>query len=91
MKKPLIGILTLAYGLSLPAFAADTAALTISGRVATPTCSTNIINEKAQQRCGKNTYLINTQNMAVPSHGVVTQTVNLPNDANKKIIISSYD
>ncbi len=67
MKKPLIGILTLAYGLSLPAFAADTATLTISGRVATPTCSTNIINEKKLNSVvGKNTYLINTQKYGSP-------------------------
>lgn len=91
MKKPLIGILTLAYGLSLPVFAADTATLTLSGRVASPTCSTDIVNEQPLQRCGENTYLINTQNITAHSRGVVTQTVNLTNDASRKIIINSYD
>jgi type 1 fimbria pilin len=91
MKKPLIGILTFAYGLSLPAFSADTATLTLSGRVVTPTCSVAIVNEHPQQHCGKNTDFIDTQNMAVHSRGVVTQTVNLTNDVSRKIIISSYD
>ncbi|WP_117092208.1 DUF2574 family protein, partial [Klebsiella pneumoniae] len=51
MKKPLIGILAFAYGLSLPLFAADTATLTLSGRVVSETCSTDIVNKQPQQRC----------------------------------------
>ncbi|ADC60407.1 DUF2574 family protein [Klebsiella variicola] len=91
MKKPLIGILTFAYGLSLPLFAADTATLTLSGRVVSETCSTDIVNKQPQQRCGKNTYLIASQNSVTNARGVITRTVNLPDDASRKIIISSYD
>ncbi|HDS5429447.1 TPA: DUF2574 family protein [Klebsiella variicola] len=91
MKKPLIGILAFAYGLSLPLFAADTATLTLSGRVVSETCSTDIVNKQPQQRCGKNTYLIASQNSVTNARGVITRTANLPDDASRKIIISSYD
>ncbi|XFU45564.1 DUF2574 family protein [Klebsiella pneumoniae] len=91
MKKPLIGILAFAYGLSLPLFAADTATLTLSGRVVSETCSTDIVNKQPQQRCGKNTYLIASQNSVTNACGMVNRIVNLPDDTSRKIIISSYD
>ncbi|EMH0754523.1 DUF2574 family protein [Klebsiella quasipneumoniae] len=53
MKKPLIGILIFAYGLSSPLFAAETANLTLSGRVVSETCNTDIVNKQPLQRCGK--------------------------------------
>ncbi|XFJ62594.1 DUF2574 family protein [Klebsiella variicola subsp. variicola] len=80
-----------APSLSLPLFAADTATLTLSGRVVSETCSTDIVNKQPQQRCGKNTYLIASQNSVTNARGVITRTVNLPDDASRKIIISSYD
>ncbi|MRE39868.1 DUF2574 family protein [Klebsiella quasipneumoniae] len=91
MKKPLIGILIFAYGLSSPLFAAETANLTLSGRVVSETCNTDIVNKQPLQRCGKNTYLIASKNIENHARGVVTRTVNLSNDTSRKIIISSYD
>ncbi|WP_430691062.1 DUF2574 family protein [Klebsiella quasipneumoniae] len=91
MKKPLIGILIFAYGLSSPLFAAETANLTLFGRVVSETCNTDIVNKQPLQRCGKNTYLIASKNIANHARGVVTRTVNLSNDTSRKIIISSYD
>lgn len=45
MKKTLsLGIIVLAYGLSLPALGTDTATLTISGNVVAPTCSIEVVN-----------------------------------------------
>jgi type 1 fimbria pilin len=53
MKKSLfLGVITLAYGMSA-GFASDTATLTISGRVVEPTCSTDVVNNDVQQRCGQ--------------------------------------
>ncbi|WP_323084370.1 DUF2574 family protein [Klebsiella quasipneumoniae] len=49
MKKPLIGILIFAYGLSSPLFAAETANLTLSGRVVSETCNTDIVNKQPLQ------------------------------------------
>ncbi|WP_371079185.1 DUF2574 family protein, partial [Salmonella enterica] len=54
MKKSLfLGFITLAYGMSLQALASDTATLTITGRVVEPTCSTDVVNNTVQQRCGQ--------------------------------------
>jgi hypothetical protein len=89
MKKPLIGILAFAYGLSLPLFAADTATLTLSRgfqKPAVPISSINNLSSVAERIPS-----IASQNSVTNARGVITRTVNLPDDASRKIIISSYD
>ncbi|WP_407246156.1 DUF2574 family protein [Klebsiella pneumoniae] len=100
MKKPLIGILIFAYGLSSPLFAAETANLTLSGRVVSETCNTDIVNKQLRIRHGatslwpdkvRSTAFIASQNSVTNACGMVNRIVNLPDDTSRKIIISSYD
>jgi type 1 fimbria pilin len=55
----LMGTIILTYGISASAFASDTATLTISGRVVEPTCSTDVVNNNVQQRCGQDSSFFN--------------------------------
>lgn len=70
----LLGLITLAYGMSSSVFASDTATLTISGRVTEPTCSADVVNNKVQQRCGITTLTPNIREVAShPVRGVATE------------------
>ncbi|EFG7799339.1 DUF2574 family protein, partial [Escherichia coli] len=50
-KYWLSGAVFLAYGLASPAFSSDTTTLTINGRISSPTCSMDVVNNHLQQRC----------------------------------------
>ncbi|MEZ7797415.1 DUF2574 family protein [Citrobacter pasteurii] len=87
-----LGIITLAYGISTSAFASDTATLTISGRVTEPTCSTDVVNNDVQQRCGKTFHFSTVNNVASsPARGVVTEMVTVPGDTTRQIVLNRYD
>lgn len=69
MKKSLfLGFITLAYGMSLQALASDTATLTITGRVVEPTCSTDVVNNTVQQRCGQTLHHTDINNVTPLLH-----------------------
>ena len=87
------GILVLVYAMSSPAFSSDTATLTISGRVTTPTCSTEVINSQLQQRCGNITQLLNMHEINATSsvRGVATEVVSVAGDARRQIVLNRYD
>ena len=88
----LLGLITLAYGMSSPAFASDSATLTISGRVTEPTCSADVVNNKVQQRCGITTLTPNIREVAShPVRGVATEVAPLKGDAARQIVLSRYD
>ncbi|QLO04843.1 DUF2574 family protein [Citrobacter freundii] len=88
----LLGLITLAYGMSSSVFASDTATLTISGRVTEPTCSADVVNNKVQQRCGITTLTPNTREVAShPVRGVATEVAPLKGDAARQIVLSRYD
>jgi type 1 fimbria pilin len=88
----LLGLITLAYGMSSSAFASDSATLTISGRVTEPTCSADVVNNKVQQRCGIVTLTPDLHEVAShPVRGVVTELVPLGRDATRQIVLSRYD
>ncbi|HHW4411957.1 DUF2574 family protein [Citrobacter freundii] len=88
----LLGLITMAYGMSSSAFASDSATLTISGRVTEPTCSADVVNNKVQQRCGITTLTPNIREVAShPVRGVVTELVLLGGDATRQIVLSRYD
>lgn len=88
----LLGLITLAYGMSSSAFASDTATLTISGRVTEPTCSADVVNNEVQQRCGIATYISDTHEVAShPVKGVVTEVVAARGDSTRQIVLSRYD
>ncbi|EKU4728896.1 MULTISPECIES: YehE family protein [Citrobacter] len=93
MKKTLsLGIIVLAYGLSLPALGTDTATLTISGTVVAPTCSTEVVNAHLQQRCGNTTHVSSTeQTVTSVARGVTTELVPIPGSDNRQIILNRYD
>lgn len=93
MKKTLsLGIIVLAYGLSLPALGTDTATLTISGNVVAPTCSTEVANAQLQQRCGNSTHVSSTeQTVSSVVRGVTTELVAVPGSDNRQIILNRYD
>ncbi len=88
----LLGLITLAYGMSSSVFASDTATLTISGRVTEPTCSADVVNNKVQQRCGITTLTPNIREVAShPVRGVATEVAPLKGDAARQIVLSRYD
>ncbi|AUO63733.1 hypothetical protein WM46_02605 [Citrobacter freundii complex sp. CFNIH2] len=94
MKNYLLsGIIVLAYGMSSSAFSSDTATLTINGRVALPTCSTDVVNSQLQQRCGDTLSSFNTQDAKIlPSaKGVTTEITHLPGDTTRQIVLNRYD
>lgn len=91
MKMALIGILTLAHGVSSVAFAADTATLTITGQVVWLTCHTDIVAGQLRQSCGHDLYPVDVKYVSSISRGIVTKTVNAPGDLTRKVIVSSYD
>lgn len=94
MKNYLLpGMIVLAYGMSPSAFSSDTATLTINGRVATPTCSTSVVNSQLQQRCGDIFSSFSAQDIkALPSvRGVTTEITHLPGDVTRQIVLNCYD
>ncbi|AZS94961.1 DUF2574 family protein [Salmonella enterica subsp. enterica serovar Kiambu] len=93
MKKSLfLGFITLAYGMSLQALASDTATLTITGRVVEPTCSTDVVNNTVQQRCGQTLHQTDINNVTpTPAQGIVTEIVAVPGDSTRQIVLNRYD
>ncbi|HFZ8994135.1 TPA: DUF2574 family protein [Citrobacter freundii] len=93
IKSLSLGIIALVYGITFSAFASDTATLTIRGSVVAPTCSSEIINNQLQQRCGNVTHVAKTSDAAMrnPVKGAVTQVIALPGDATRKIVMTRYD
>ena len=88
----LMGTIILTYGISASAFASDTATLTISGRVTEPTCSTDVVNNDVQQRCGKTFHFSTVNNVASsPARGVVTEMVTVPGDTTRQMVLNRYD
>ncbi|WP_213133894.1 DUF2574 family protein [Citrobacter sp. FP75] len=91
-KNILLGIIVLTYGLSTSLFASDTATLTIDGRVAMPTCSTDIIDTQLQLRCGARVQqLSTTANTMAPTKGVVTEIIAIPDDDSRRVVLNHYD
>lgn len=91
-NSSLMGIITLIYGLSASAFASDTATLTISGQVTAPTCSTDVVDNKVQQKCGQSLRLSNVNGkIPAPAKGVVTEIVSVTGDSSRQIVLNRYD
>ncbi|EGT0662365.1 DUF2574 family protein [Citrobacter werkmanii] len=93
MKKGLfLGFITLTYGMSLQALASETATLTITGRVVEPTCSTDVVNNTLQQRCGQTLHHTDINNVNSASvQGMVTEIVAVPGDSTRQIVLNRYD
>lgn len=93
MKKGLfLGFITLTYGMSLQALASDTATLTITGRVVEPTCSTDVVNNTLQQKCGQILHHTDINNVNTTSaQGMVTEIVAVPGDSSRQIVLNRYD
>ncbi|WP_071600750.1 DUF2574 family protein [Citrobacter youngae] len=93
MKKSLfLGLITLAYGMSLQALASDTATLTITGKVVEPTCSTDVVNNTVQQRCGQTLHHTDINNVNSTSvQGMVTEIVAVPGNPSRQIVLNRYD
>ncbi|MET6678437.1 DUF2574 family protein [Citrobacter amalonaticus] len=86
------GILVLVYAMSSPAFSSDTAMLSISGRVVSPSCSTDMVNAQLQQRCGNAVHSFTAQEGGGTfAQGVVTEVVAVAGDTSRRIILNSYD
>lgn len=91
-KNILLGIIILTYGMSASLFASDTATLTINGSVATPTCSSDIINGQLQQRCGERVQQLSTTALTMaPTKGVVTEIIAIPGDDSRRVVLNHYD
>lgn len=92
MKMVLLaGFFTLAFGMDVAAFAADTATLTVSGQVASLTCSIDIVAGQPQRLCGDRNYVIDKKQVNDVFPGVITEIVNVVEDTTRKIVVSSYD
>lgn len=93
MKNHLLsGILVLVYAMNFPAFSSDTATLSISGRVVSPSCSMDVVNTQLQQRCGSAVRSFTVQEGGGAfARGVVTEIVSIAGDTHRKIILNSYD
>ena len=91
-NRLLMGIIVLGYGIGSPAFASDTATLIISGTVTAPTCSTDVVENQLQQRCGNTTHLSSTSDVvSAPARGVMTEVVAVQGDATRQIVLNRYD
>lgn len=87
-----LGVITLMYGMSASVFAAETATVNISGRVTEPTCSTDVVNNEVQQRCGNAVSFTNVrEGGSKPTKGAVTEIVTVPGDATRQIVLTRYD
>lgn len=93
MKKCLLsGIIVLAYGMSFAVSAAETATLTITGRVTAPTCSTDVVNDRLQQRCGNTTRSVSPSHITTqPVKGVLTEVIAVNHDPVRRIVVNRYD
>ncbi|VUS72219.1 DUF2574 family protein [Klebsiella spallanzanii] len=85
------GVFTLAFAMNVAAFAADMATLTVTGQVASLTCSTGIVAGKPQQLCEDHSYVIDTKKVYNVFPGVITEMINVAEGTTRKIIVSSYD
>ncbi|MEC9495494.1 MULTISPECIES: DUF2574 family protein [Escherichia] len=91
-KYWLSGVVFLAYGLASPAFSSDTATLTINGRISSPTCSMDVVNNYLQQRCGRLLQRVETSYRASSTaKGVTTEVVAVGNNDKRKIVLNRYD
>lgn len=94
MKTSLfLGIITLAYGMSLQAFASDSldGRLTIVAHVVEPTCRVDMTGEKPRTDC-RDTGSRFTAGSERPNYlGVSTQRVMLPGDTKRQIVLNTYD
>jgi len=91
-KYWLSGIIFLAYGLASPAFSSETATLTINGRISSPTCSMDVVNNHLQQRCGQLLQRVETNYRASSTaKGVTTEVVTADSDSKRRIVLNRYD
>ena len=91
-KYWLSGIIFLAYGLASPAFSSETATLTINGRISSPTCSMDVVNNHLQQRCGQLLQRVETNYRASSTaKGVTTEVVVAGSDSKRRIVLNRYD
>ncbi|EFC1507732.1 DUF2574 family protein [Escherichia coli] len=91
-KYWLSGAVFLAYGLASPAFSSDTATLTINGRISSPTCSMDVVNNHLQKRCGQLLQRVETNYRASSTaKGVTTEVVAVSNNDKRKIVLNRYD
>ncbi|EFY9901974.1 DUF2574 family protein, partial [Shigella dysenteriae] len=88
----LSGIIFLAYGLASPAFSSETVTSTINGRISSPTCSMDVVNNHLQQRCGQLLQRVETNYRASSTaKGVTTEVVTVGNNDKRKIVLNRYD
>ncbi|POT26204.1 DUF2574 domain-containing protein [Citrobacter freundii] len=87
-----LGVITLAYGMSASVSATDTATLSINGQVTEPTCSSDVINNEVQQRCGNAISFSNVKEVfSNPIKGAVTEIVTVAGDTTRQIVLTRYD
>ncbi|WP_336283876.1 DUF2574 family protein [Citrobacter arsenatis] len=94
MKKSLfLGIITLAYGMSLQAFASDTVdgKLTIVGHVVETTCHIDMSAGDPRNDCQGNAARLTSGSGKSNYQGVSTQHVMLPGDTKRQIVLNTYD
>ncbi|EKA2132781.1 DUF2574 family protein [Citrobacter freundii] len=94
MKKSLfLGVITLAYGMSLQALASDTIAgkLTIIGHVVESTCHIDMTGGEPQNDCQSDAARLTAGNDKPNYQGVNTKRVMLPGDTTRQIVLNTYD
>ncbi|MBJ3591144.1 DUF2574 family protein [Salmonella enterica subsp. enterica serovar Saintpaul] len=94
MKKSLfLGVITLAYGMSLQAFASDIVdgKLTIVGHVVVTTCHRDMSTEDPRNGCQGNAARLTSGSENSNNLGVSTQHVMLPGDTKRQIVLNTYD
>lgn len=94
MKKSLfLGVITLAYGMSLQALASDTidGKLTIIGHVVESTCHIDMTGGEPQNDCRADAVRLTVGSDKPNYRGVNTQRVMLPGDTTRQIVLNTYD
>lgn len=94
MKTSLfLGIITLAYGMSLQAVASDSldGKLTIVAHVVEPTCRVDMTGEKPRTDCQEAGARFTAGSEKPNYQGISTQRVMLPGDTQRQIVLNTYD
>lgn len=94
MKKNLfLGVITLAYGMSLQALASETVdgKLTIIAHIVETTCHTDLSSGDPRNDCQGNAARLTGGSEKPNYQGVSMQRVMLPGDPKRQIILNTYD
>lgn len=91
-KYWLSGIIFSCLWIGFSRVSSETATLTINGRISSPTCSMDVVNNHLQQRCGQLLQRVETNYRASSTaKGVTTEVVAVGNNDKRKIVLNRYD